>query len=86
MFFRATLTNPTPPGLVKSTGKFGLWNASEPGKTPVSGSSIFQNADLSVFRGVAGILSSKGKYEGVLDRIEVQDETDTPDFTVSDQR
>jgi hypothetical protein len=82
MSFRTMLTNPTPPGLINSTGKFGPWQADNPGKTPVSGSYTFQNADLSVFGGIAGILSSEGKYEGVLDRIEVQGETDTPDFTV----
>jgi len=82
MSFRATLTNPTPPGLIESTGRFGPWQADDPGKTPVSGSYTFQNADLSVFRGIAGILSSRGKYQGVLERIEVQGETDTPDFAV----
>jgi hypothetical protein len=82
MSFRARLTNPTPPGLIESTGKFGPWQADDPGKTPVSGSYTFRNAELSVFRGIAGILSSEGTYDGVLDRIEVQGETDTPDFTV----
>lgn len=82
MSFRATLTNPAPPGVIESTGKFGPWQADDPGKTPVSGSYTFQKADLSVFRGIAGILSSEGKYEGVLDRIEVQGTTDTPDFSV----
>ena len=82
MSFRATLTNATPPGLIESTGKFGPWQVDDPGETPVSGSYTFQNADLSVFGGIAGILSSEGKYEGVLDRIEVQGETDTPDFAV----
>jgi hypothetical protein len=82
MSFRTKLINPTPPGLIESIGKFGPWQADDPGNTPVSGSYTFRNADLSVFRGIAGILSSEGTYEGVLDRIEVQGETDTPDFTV----
>ena len=82
MSFRATLTNPTPPGLIESTGKFGPWQADDPGKTPVSGTYTFRHADLSVFHGITGILSSEGKYEGALDRIEVQGETDTPDFSV----
>jgi hypothetical protein len=83
MSFRATLTNPTPPGLIDSTGKFGPWQAGDPGRTPVSGTYTFRHADLSVFRGIGGTLSSEGKYEGVLDRIEVAGETDTPDFTVA---
>lgn len=82
MVFRATLTNPTPPGWIESTGTFGPWVADDPGKTPVSGRYTFRNADLSIFRGIAGILSSEGKYEGVLDRITVQGGTDTPDFNL----
>jgi hypothetical protein len=50
--------------------------------TPVSGEYRFENADLSVFRGIAGKLSSRGTYRGVLGRIEVEGDTDTPEFTV----
>lgn len=82
MNFRATLTNPTPPGDIQSTGKFGPWDNDEPSLTPVSGSYTFQNADLSDFKGIAGTLSSEGKYQGQLGRIEVDGTTDTPDFTV----
>jgi hypothetical protein len=82
MSFRATLTNPTPPGLIVSTGIFGPWDTLEPSQTPVSGKYTFDNADLSVFRGIAGILSSKGQYKGRLDHIEVNGETDTPEFSV----
>ena len=82
MRFRATLRNPTPPGDIESTGEFGPWRNDEPNLTPVSGSYTFQNADLSAFKGIAGILSSEGKYKGQLGRIEVDGWTDTPDFTV----
>jgi AsmA-like C-terminal region len=82
MSFRATLTNPTPPGLIVSTGSFGPWEALEPGQTPVSGKYSFDKADLSVFRGIAGILSSTGQYKGRLQYIEVNGETNTPDFSV----
>ena len=82
MQFRATLTNPKPPGDIQSTGEFGPWDSDEPGLTPVSGSYTFANADLSDFKGLAGILSSEGKYQGMLERIEVDGATDTPDFTL----
>lgn len=82
MSFQAVLRNAKPPGEIHSTGKFGPWDAGEPARTPVSGSYTFQNADLSVFRGIAGILSSAGKYSGVLDHINVEGNTDTPDFRV----
>ncbi len=82
MQFIATLKNAKPPGDIHSTGEFGPWSGDDPGLTPVSGKYKFENADLSVFRGISGILSSTGKYNGELGRIEVNGETDTPDFTV----
>lgn len=82
MEFHAVLRNAKPPGDIKSSGKFGPWNRNEPGDTPVSGTYDFRNADLSVFKGISGILSSKGSYRGVLQRLEVEGDTDTPDFTL----
>jgi AsmA-like C-terminal region len=81
--FHATLSNPTPPGEIVSSGTFGPWNADNPSQTPVSGEYTFEKADLGVFLGIAGILSSKGNYQGVLDQIRVDGTTDTPDFRVS---
>src|ERR1700730_9996141 len=81
--FQAKLSNPEPPGEIITSGRFGPWNADDVGKTAVSGEYVFQQADLGVFRGIAGLLSSSGKFAGVLDRIEVQGVTDTPHFTVT---
>ena len=80
MKFKAELTNPTPPGLIETTGKFGPWNLDEPSATPVSGHYDFQHADLSVFNGISGILSSMGAYTGMLQNIVVDGTTDAPDF------
>ncbi len=80
--FHATLRNAKPPGDIQSTGKFGPWVKDEPGDTPVSGDYTFRNADLSVFHGISGMLSSDGNYHGVLQHIEVEGHTDTPGFTV----
>jgi hypothetical protein len=38
---------------------------------------------LSSFKGIAGILSSKGKYQGTLRDLVVDGETDTPDFRLT---
>ena len=81
--FHTTLSNPTPPGEIVSTGIFGPWNADVPSQTPVTGNYTFENADLGVFSGIAGILSSKGNYQGVLDQIRIDGTTDTPDFRVT---
>jgi hypothetical protein len=80
MTFDAELTNAKPPGDINSSGKFGPWNRAEPGGTPVSGKYSFRDADLSVFKGIAGKLSSSGNYHGSLGHIEAAGSTDVPDF------
>jgi len=80
MSFTAELTNPKPPGLIHTTGRFGPWNTNTPSETEVSGRYDFRNADLSIFNGISGILSSVGDYTGVLENIIVDGTTDTPDF------
>jgi hypothetical protein len=82
MKFRAILTNAKPPGDIQSSGNFGPWQIDDPALTPVNGAYKFQNADLSVFKGIAGTLSSEGSYKGVLDQINVEGHTDVPDFAV----
>jgi AsmA-like protein len=80
--FEATLTNPKPVGLITTRGTFGPWRGDEPSMTPIRGAYAFKNANLNTIKGIAGILSSTGDYSGVLERIEVKGETDTPDFSV----
>lgn len=80
--FRGTLTNAKPKGEIATSGNFGPWNADDPGSTPVSGTYGFSQADLGPFPGIAGILSSTGKYSGELDKLEVQGQTDTPNFSL----
>ncbi len=82
MHYRALLRNAKPPGLIHATGDFGPWDADDPSQTPVTGDYLFSDADLGAFKGLAGKLSSRGRFRGPLDRIEVSGETDTPDFTV----
>lgn len=82
MIYQATLTNPVPVGEIDSHGQFGPWQRDEPRLTPVAGTYTFTHADLSTIRGLSGILSSKGQFNGLLDRIEVQGETSTPDFSL----
>jgi len=82
MRFDAFLTNPKPPGVIETSGSFGPWDEEDPGQTFVEGEYTFKKADLGVFKGISGILASKGKYTGVLEHIEVDGVTDTPDFAV----
>ena len=80
--FEAALTNPTPKGRIETSGTFGPWHGAEPALTPVKGDYVFKNANLNTIKGIAGTLSSTGSYSGVLQRIDVNGETDTPDFSI----
>jgi hypothetical protein len=82
--FDATLRNPAPPGELHITGSVGPINKNNPGQTPISGSYSFKNADLGVFHGIGGILSSDGNFQGVLEQFEIRARTSTPDFEVKD--
>ena len=83
MSFHAALLNPKPPGEIRTDGEFGPLQAQNLGQTALSGSYEFQNADLSVFHGIAGTLSSSGKFKGILQHIEIEGTTDTPDFQIT---
>ncbi|HTZ60385.1 MAG TPA: AsmA-like C-terminal region-containing protein [Acidobacteriaceae bacterium] len=80
--FTAMLTNPKPVGQIETRGNFGPWNADRPGDTALGGTYSFHDADLGTIKGIGGILSSQGAYQGELDKIVVDGETDTPDFQV----
>ena len=81
--YQLKFRNPEPPGEIATRGSFGAWTSGHPGDTPISGEYSFDRADLSVYRGIAGMLSSKGKFEGVLKHIDIAGSTDVPDFEVT---
>lgn len=81
--FQTRLRNPTPPGDIRAAGHFGPWNKDVPSATPLDADYVFSDADLSVFHGISGILSSEGNFAGPLDDIQVRGQTITPDFSVS---
>lgn len=83
MRFESLLDNAIPPGRIKTKGSFGPLVLREPGESPVSGAYVFADADLSVFGGIRGILYAEGQFDGVLERIEVNGFTETPDFQLS---
>lgn len=80
--FHATLTNPQPLGEIESDGYFGPWRAEQPGDTEVSGTFRYSHADFSSIHGLSGIMSANGKYNGTLDAINVDGDTEMPDFAL----
>jgi hypothetical protein len=83
MSYTVALHIPLPPGDVDAHGRFGPWNSDDPGQTPVSGEYTFRNADLSVFKGIGGILSAEDSFQGALQHIETRGTIDIPDFFVA---
>ncbi len=83
MNYVTTLTNAKPPGLIVSRGTFGPWNGPEPGESPLAGDFTFSNADLGVFKGIAGTLSSQGKFAGKLNYIVADGEATVPNFSLN---
>ncbi len=82
MSFEARLTNPKPVGQIVTAGSFGPWQREDPRTTPIAGIYTFSHADLNTIKGLGGILSSEGKYDGVMERIVVDGTTSTPDFSL----
>lgn len=80
--YHLRLHNPNPPGEITANGQFGMWDQGDAGRTPVSGQYKFEHADLSVYGGIAGMLSSQGEFSGTLGHINISGTTDTPDFEV----
>ena len=80
--YRLKFRNPDPPGEISVTGNFGPWVHGHPDQTPFSGDYSFDQADLGVYGGIAGILSSKGSFQGKMGHINISGSTDTPDFEV----
>jgi len=78
----ATLTNPVPKGEIETSGTFGPWNVVHPARTPVTGTYVFDKANLDTINGLGGILSSNGTFGGPLNRLEVQGTTETPNFQI----
>jgi hypothetical protein len=83
MGFDAELTNPKPEGTIKTTGSFGPLHGADLGESPIAGDYRFEHADLGSFKGIAGILSSTGHFEGTLRELVVDGETETPDFRLT---
>lgn len=80
--YDATLVNAIPTGDIHAVGTFGPWVNESPGDSSVTGKYTFDRADLGTIKGIGGILSSVGEFNGQLNRIVVDGTTETPDFSL----
>lgn len=81
--YRIVFLNPLPPGQIRARGRFGPWNSANPAQIPFSGTYSFDDADLSVFHGIAGMLSSQGDFQGRLGDIGTHGAINIPDFSIT---
>lgn len=82
MTFETALSNPEPPGEIRANGKIGPWREGKGEQTPVQGNYSFERAELGSIGGIAGLLSSRGKFLGTFKELAVEGDTDTPAFEV----
>jgi hypothetical protein len=80
--YDATIVNAIPTGDIHALGTFGPWVNESPGDSTVTGKYTFDHADLNTIKGISGILSSVGEFNGQLNRIVVDGTTETPDFSL----
>ena len=84
--FSAILDNPMPAGRLTMSGRFGPWNSAHSENTAVSGKYWFENADMSVFGGIAGTLSSTGNFNGTFQQIDIEGATEIPELEITKTR
>ena len=84
--FETLFENPLPPAMIEATGHIGRLRGRSLAQIPVEGQFTLDKANLGVFRAIAGTLSAKGQFNGVLDRIAVRGTTQMPDFEVTETR
>jgi hypothetical protein len=82
MKYDLAMLNAVPPGELRAHGEFGPYDADKLETIPLQGDYTFEQADLSVFEGIAGTLAAKGEFHGALGKIETQGTTDIPNFEV----
>jgi hypothetical protein len=83
MEFESALSNPKPPGEITISGSLGPWKDQNPEQSRVEGSYSFERANLGSFDGIAGVLSSHGKFQGTFKQLKVEGNTDTSAFEVN---
>lgn len=82
MLYQADIINPRPRGNVHAFGHFGPWQNADPRASAIDGVYTFEHADLNTIKGLGGILSSTGHYNGQLGHIVIDGTTSTPDFSL----
>ena len=81
--FSATVVTPEPRADVAASGRLGPWNVQDPSRTPLQGTYTMARGDLTTLPGWKGILTSQGRFQGVLRRIEIAGDVNSTQFGLS---
>jgi AsmA-like C-terminal region len=81
--FSAIVVSSDPRAGIQASGRLGPWNAQQPSFTPLQGTYTLARCDLATLPGLKGILSSQGRFQGVLRRIEIAGDANAAQFSLS---
>jgi hypothetical protein len=84
--YSVDMQNAMPSGRILSKGSFGPVTPENLGGTKLSGAFTLAPVNLGDVGKIRGTLSAKGHFSGSLASVEVEADSDTPDFAVSDGR
>lgn len=84
--YEVDMEDAMPAGHIVSSGSFGPLLPKALGATPLDGKFIFSQVALKDFGGIRGVLTSSGRFHGVIAGIEAQATTETPQFAVGNGR
>ncbi len=69
-------------GVMRTQGTMGPWNAADPRGTPLAGTVEFDRHPVRNVPGLRGMLSLRARYSGTLSLLEIEGETDDPEFAL----
>ena len=81
--FSAMVVSSNPSAAIQASGRLGPWNALQPSLTPLQGTFSLSRCDLATLPGLKGTLSSQGRFQGVLRRIEIAGDANAAQFGLS---
>ncbi len=82
LLYVADVVNPRPVGMVHAAGHFGPWRGDNPRSTALDGRYAFDNVALDSIKGLRGVLSSTGTFQGRLGHLTVDGASSTPEFAL----
>jgi hypothetical protein len=81
--FSATVLSEEPHAELQASGRLGPWNAHDPSLTPLQGTYTMPHCDLAAVPGLMGVISSQGRFQGTLRRLNIAGEANAAQVSIS---